>query len=71
MTAHEPYRMKDLDEVLGDLHRIEETEGGCIALIGKIPVILPPEMVVKLQNLVGRNVGILRLDGYHIRELVR
>ncbi len=64
-----PYRMRDLDEVRGDLHCIEEAEGGCLALIGKIPVLLPEELDGKLQGMVGRRVGILRLDGWHIRDL--
>lgn len=70
MTARsEAYRMRELDEVRGDLQHIEEAEGGCLALIGKIPVILPPELAGRLQGLVGRKIGILRLDGYHVREV--
>jgi hypothetical protein len=62
-----PCRMKELDEVLGDLHQVEETDGGCLALIGKILVLLPPEMAGKLQGLIGKRIGVLRLDGYHLR----
>lgn len=69
MTVH-PYVMKDLEEVLGDLHHIEEAEGGIIALIGKIPALLPSELAGKLQGLIGRRIGIIRLDGqYRAREL--
>jgi len=71
MTAFpaEVYRMKELDEVLGDLHHIEEIEGGCLALIGKISVLLPPELAGKLHGLVGCRVGVLRLDGFHVCNL--
>lgn len=65
----EAYHMKDPDEVRGDLLRLEKTEGGCMALIGKICVFLPSEMAEKLQGLIGRRIGILRLDGYRVKTL--
>jgi len=64
-----PYRMKERDEVRGDLEHVEEADGGCLALIGKIPVLLPLELAGKLQGLVGRRVGVLRLEGYRLRSL--
>ncbi len=70
MTVY-PYRMKDLDEVLGPLRHVEEAEGGCLALIGEIPVLLPGEMAEKLQGMIGQRVGVLRLDGYRARCLER
>lgn len=64
------YRMRELDEVLGPLHHVENSpHDGCLALIGKIPVLLPSEIFGELQKLIGRKIGILRLDGYHIREV--
>ena len=69
MTIHETYRLSELEEVHGELHGIEITEIGLIALIGKIKVLLPEELFGKLQGLVGKRIGILRLDGYHIRCL--
>jgi hypothetical protein len=69
MNTNELYRMVEFDEVLGDLHDIEETERGLIALISKVPVLLPEELAGKLQGLVGKRIGILRLNGYHIRCL--
>jgi hypothetical protein len=63
-------RLKELEEVLGYLHCIEASpEGEIIALIGKIPVLLPAEMTEKLSGMIGRRVGILRLDGYRLRCL--
>lgn len=67
IVAQKIYHMSELDEVLGILNAIEEFEGGIVALIGKIPVYLPSELTVKLQGLMGRRVGVLRLEGYHVR----
>jgi len=65
----EPFHHHELDEVRGDLHHVEEFDGGCLALIGKIPTVLPAEMLPALKGLVGRRIGVLRLDGYHVREI--
>jgi len=69
LTVHEPHRLSELEEVLGDLHSLENTEIGLVAQISKISVLLPEELAGKLQGLIGRRVGILRLDGYHVRCL--
>lgn len=66
-VAQKIYHMSELDEVLGPLNAIEEFEGGIVALIGKIPVYLPSELTVKLQGLIGRRVGVLRIEGYRVR----
>ena len=64
------YRMCELDEVLGPLHHVEDSpQGGCLALIGKIPVLLPIELQDRLQGLLGKRIGVLRLDGYRVRCL--
>lgn len=67
MTHHEVYRMRELDEVLGPLNSLEEADGWLLALIGKIPVLLPMELQDRLQSLLGKRIGILRLDGYRVR----
>ncbi len=69
MIAQEIYHMSELDEVLGQLYSIEEVEGGVVALIGRIHVYLPLELSGKLQGLIGRRVGVLRLEGYRVRAL--
>ncbi len=69
MITHEAYHMSELDEVLGPLYSIEDVEGGIVALIGRIYVYLPPELSETLQGLIGRRVGVLRLEGYHVRAL--
>jgi len=67
LTIHDAYRQLELEEVLGELHSIEVTNVGPIALIGEISVLLPEELVEQLKDLIGRKIGILRLDGYHVR----
>ena len=55
-----PYRMHELDEVRGPLNRIEDTDAGILALIGQIPVLLPPELIDRLQGCIGQKIGIFR-----------
>ena len=69
MTIHEQYRLSELEEVLGNLRGVENTEFGLVAQISKVSVLLPEELAEKLQGLVGKRIGILRLDGYHVRCL--
>ena len=40
----------------------EEVDGQCLALIGKIPVILPQELAARLTDVKGQRVGVLRTD---------
>jgi hypothetical protein len=67
LTIHEVYRMRELDEVLGLLNSLEEANGWLLALIGKVPVLLPMELQDRLQSLLGKRIGVLRLDGYRVR----
>ncbi len=65
-----PFRHRERDEVRGVLHGIEKSpDGDIVALIGKIPTWLPPEMELPLKEMIGRKIGILRLDGYRLRCL--
>jgi hypothetical protein len=63
------YHMKELDEVIGVLHSIEETEDGILALVGRISVLLSAEMARNLRSMIGCRIGILKLSGYHVRRL--
>jgi hypothetical protein len=67
----EAYRLSELEEVLGELQSIEITDIGMITIIGKIKVLLPEELAENLQGLIGKRIGILRLDGYRVRCLDR
>ena len=69
MDSH-PYRMQPWDEVLGPVLRVDEHDSHCLALIGKISVILPQDMTIKLAEAKGKRVGILRTDlDYRLRVL--
>jgi hypothetical protein len=68
----QPYHMRPWDEVLGLALEVEELEGHCLALIGKIPVLLPLEMSTRLEEAKGQRVGILRTDNdFRIRVIER
>jgi hypothetical protein len=58
----QPYHIRPWDEVLGPALGVEEHDGHCLALIGKIPVILPQEMTAKLAEAKGQRIGVLRTD---------
>lgn len=66
---HEAHRLLELEEIFGELHGIETTELGLVAVIGKIQVLLPEELFGKLQGLIGRRIALLRIDGYRLRCL--
>lgn len=68
LTVFEAYRLSELEEVLGELHSIEITEIGLVAVIGEIKVLLPEELAGRLKVLIGRRVGVLKLNGYHLRR---
>jgi hypothetical protein len=70
LTNHDAYRMNELDEVVGELHSIEEMEDRCLlVLIGQISVLLPLELASRLKEFQGKRIGILKLNGYHVRVL--
>jgi hypothetical protein len=58
----QPYHMRPWDEVLGPVHKVEEEDGYCLALIGKIPVLLPPELALRLRGAQGQRIGVLRTE---------
>jgi len=67
---NKPYYLQPWDEVLGPAISIEECEGHCLALIGKIPVLLPQEMSARLSEVKGQRIGILRTDNdYRLRVI--
>jgi hypothetical protein len=69
LIINEPRLLAEFEEVLGTLQSIEMTEIGIIAHIGKVSVLLPKEMASDLDGLVNTRMGLLRLDGYHVRCL--
>ena len=65
----EPYHPQNLDESRGVLLRVHEAGGFCIAIFAWGAVSLPVELMGRLRELVGHKTGILRLDGWHVRNL--
>lgn len=64
------YHMRAWDEVLGLAISVEDCEDHCLALIGKISVLLPLEMSRRLEDAKGKRVGILRTDNdYRLRVI--
>jgi hypothetical protein len=57
-----PHHLTHWEEIHGPVLDVEEAEGYCIALIGKISVLLPLDMAEKLREQIGNHIGILRTD---------
>ena len=67
-----PRRLGELDEARDLLIDAFEQNGVCIAKFEFGEVALPPEMLPRLTELVGRTVAVFRLDGkFHCREVGR
>jgi hypothetical protein len=64
-----PPRQQELEEARGELLSVSELEGFAVAIFPWGGISLPGEFSGRLQELVGKKVGILRLEGYHIRDL--
>ncbi|MFZ3133115.1 MAG: hypothetical protein WBH08_03805 [Methanothrix sp.] len=70
--SHEaPPRLQELEEARDQLLRIFLKDGFCIAVFRFGAVALPEETEGQLRELIGKEVGCLRLDGrYYLREVV-
>lgn len=62
-------RMHEHDRICGLLEHIEFIKEGLLAVIGGIPILLPIELDEKLSDMVGHKIAILKLSGFHFREL--
>lgn len=73
LSESEPYRqLPNIHEARDLLVDAFHQNGVCIAKFKFGEVALPPEMLPRLTELVGRTVGVLRLDGkFHCREVGR
>lgn len=66
----DPRRLAELEESRGELIRVHEAEGQCIAFYPWGAVSLPVEMIERLRELVGRKCAVLRIDGrFLVRDL--
>jgi hypothetical protein len=62
-------RLQELEEARGELLRIFEAEGQVVACFSWGCCSFPGELREELAALVGREIAILRLEGYHIRAV--
>ncbi len=71
-SIHEiPHHLQEFEEARGQLLQVHEAEGQIIAFFSWGTVSLPAELAGELHELIGRRVGIIRLDGkYRARPLV-
>ncbi|OPY55262.1 MAG: hypothetical protein A4E48_00116 [Methanosaeta sp. PtaU1.Bin060] len=69
-SASETRRLTELEEARGQLLRILEAEGQCIAVFAWGAISFPAELREELAASVGREIAALRLDDkIHIRNL--
>jgi len=61
--------LRDLDEARGQLLKVLDREGFAVAVFSWGAISLPGELASRLHELLGKKIGILRLDGYHVREV--
>ena len=64
-----PRRLGELEELRYTLLSVRCEDGQCIAKFPNGECALPLDLRDELEPLVGREIGILRLDGYHVREI--
>jgi len=70
VSESEPHFQQELEESRGVLLRVYPKDGFCIAVYNFGAVALPLELEARLRELIGRKIGILRLDGeFRIREV--
>lgn len=70
ISEAEPRRLAELEEARGELFRVFESYGQCVAVFSWGAVSLPAKMEERLRELVGKKIAILRLDGcYRVRNL--
>ncbi|NBJ15738.1 MAG: hypothetical protein FNP40_09235 [Dehalobacter sp. 4CP] len=69
-TESSPHRLAELEEGRGKMIQVLTREGFAVAVFSWGAISLPEEMVRQLRELVGKEIGILRLDGhYHVRTV--
>jgi hypothetical protein len=66
-----PHRLQEFEEAHDELLQVFLEDGFCIAVFRFGAVALPEETEGQLRELIGKEVGCLRLDGrYYLREVV-
>jgi hypothetical protein len=65
---NEARRLGELEEAVGVLRQVSELEGYCLAVFDWGKVCLPAELGTRLQDLLGKRLGMLRYNGsYRLR----
>ena len=64
-----PRRLREFEEEQHTLLGVRCEDGQCIAKFPNGEFALPLDLRAELAPLVGREIAILRLDGYHVREI--
>jgi hypothetical protein len=67
LSAQSPHRLADCEEARGQLLRIFEAEGQCIATFAWGCCSFPAELREELEPLVGHDIAVLRLGKYHFQ----
>ena len=62
-------KMHENQRICGLLEQIEFINDEVLAVIGGIPILLPIELDENLSDMVGHKIAILKLSGFHFREL--
>ena len=70
LSEPEPRRLQDIGEGIGQLIRVMILEDMTVAVFPWGSITVPIELEARLRELLGKKIGILRLDGkFHIREV--
>jgi hypothetical protein len=69
LSQPEARRLAELDEARGKLLRVFESEGQLVACFSWGAVSFPGELLPELRALIGKEIAILRLGRYHVREV--
>jgi len=68
--SESPHRLAELVEVRGQLLEVLAADGEAVARFPWGAVSFQGELLPELAALVGKDCAILRLGGYHIREVI-
>jgi hypothetical protein len=63
------FRLQELDRICGLLDHFEIIPEGLLAIIADVSVLLPLELEKKLEGMVGHEIAIAKISGFHFRVL--
>lgn len=71
LVARKVQRMLPYEEYAGLCTAIAIEEDGLVARVGKVNLILPPEMEFDLRSFIGKRIAILRTEIPHKQYIIR